>query len=927
MSQDINAQEFQTIGHYEIREKLAEGGFGVVYSARDPRLDRPVAIKVLHSYHASEPSRVARFVREARTAAKLNHPGIVQIYDVVEEDGRMALVMELVDGQNLDRYLKQHPELTLEDKVELAAQVADTLHVAHEAGIIHRDVKPANVIIDPSGRAKLTDFNLARLMDYSLTPLTGENSVLGTPAYMSPEQCQGHEAVAQSDIYSLGVMVYEMATDKVPFEAENYLALLRHHTDTPPTPIRLLKPSLPVELEKLIMRCLAKNIEDRPATAKDVSETLRDMASRKFVPLEDAAHRQTVVLSIEEPTAPAESPPRFAEDPREEAKRQSGELSGERSGERPTSAVLPKPPGFRRYIPYGVVAVMTVAVVLGISALWRFVPSDTTKPGRGVSQLWTETPLTDYVKAPDPAYTYAQHSKTPGMGYTLHVLDMTSQSWHSNDTKPGSWRHWVTIVAPERVTSDKAMLVFTEGFSTPERPMTEVPAIFLAMALTTKSLVVIMEGFPRDPVSFTDGTALTPDSEWSEFAVETFSRFLSTGDATWPIVCPLVKAAVRAMDTVQDYAQKELKLEAPISTFLLTGDANGWGVWLTEVVDSRVGAIAPVGFDLLNVSAQIEHQVGFRGELSSFLNQFSLRGLMPELDTEEGERLLHIIDPYQYRAQLAIPKLVLLPGAENPYTTIDAASLYQKDLTGDTYFFAAPNLTLSRSNAFLAQQGTLVEIPRGYGRTETTRQDFRDTLQVFYHRFLVDKPMPQFRWKVEPDGSFEVLTDDRPVEARLWLAKSDTREFSFDPEEDAEAAVPAEATAAVPQEPASAEEVPDRPSWQVEVLNYKTEGFYSGKVLLSEKKYTAFYVELVYPSILGVNFSLTTPTTVLTAPEIPTQVEETQALAPGYGRTDPGDTTYRGYDTPAAPTTAPSGGYPSRSSSFYPSSSGQRHPQ
>ena len=886
VSQDVGSQELKQVGHYEIRGRIAEGGFGVVYTGHDPRLDREVAIKVLHTYHASEPSRVARFVREAQSAAKLNHSGIVQIYDVVEEGGRMALVMELVKGESLDKYLKAHPDLPLETKLEMAAQIAEALAAAHEAGIIHRDVKPPNVIVDESGRPKLTDFNLARIMDYSLTPLTGENSVLGTPAYMSPEQCQGHDAVPQSDLYSLGIIVYEMAAGNVPFEAENYLALLRHHTDTPPTPIRLIRPSLPIALEHLVMRCLSKSVDERPATGHEMAQALREMVRLGFN--DDFSTNKTVELPLPPPDRSRSDMPLPSSG--ERSRERSGERSGEDSGDMwSSSGQRPLPAGGQRINPWALVACCAgIVAVLAIAVLVFVMRSRTTEPlARSVSALWSDTPILDYVNEADTNYAYTLHSTIPGMGYSTHILDLTSQSWQPGQTDPPLWRHWLTIIAPDKVTTNTAMLVLSDGFSTADKPLTDVPAIFLAMALTTKSIVAIMEGHPRDPLAFRDGTYLTPGAEREEFAVETFVRFLDTGDPTWPVVCPLVKSVVRAMDAVQAYSDEGLGVAQPVERFLLSGDANGWGTWLTAAVDDRVAALAPIQFDLLNIPAQIEHQSGFRGDFSPFLSLFSERGVMPALDTEEGERLLKIIDPYQHRNRLGMPKLLLLPGRTNPFTTIDATGLYLPDLKGSTYLFCAPNLALTRSNPFLAQRGTLLEVPGAPGSADYDRQDFRDTLQVFYHKLLVDKPMPRFTWEFLPDGAFQVVTEDQPVEVRLWLAKSDSRDFSFMAEDAGEAV--ADETAEFDGFETDAEEVEaEEQAWHVETLNYTGEGIYDGNVLLGEKKYIAFYVELIYPSILGVNYSLTTPAHVLTAPETHTQI--TEPIAPPRG---PMATPYR----------------------------------
>jgi serine/threonine protein kinase/PhoPQ-activated pathogenicity-related protein len=951
-------EPLQQIGQYEVREKIAEGGFGVVYLARDPRLNREVAIKVLHAYHASDPARIARFVREAQSAAKLNHPGIVQIYDVVQTGDRMALVMEYVRGESLDQYLKSHPDLSLEAKIEMAAQIAETLDTAHVAGIIHRDVKPANVIIDELGRVKLTDFSLARLVDCSLTPLTGENNVLGTPAYMSPEQCLGKEAVPQSDLYSLGVVLHQMATGSLPFDADNYLALMRHHTDTPPTPVRLLKPSLPVALERLISKCLSKNIEKRPSSGLEVAQALRMMLREDFVDAADPATSKTVDIRLPEgfdaaafPHTPApgalpEAAPQIAVTPGPMTPPQgmpgvptpapmtppqgmypgptptpmpsaaagypgvtpmpmppsAGGYPGgtpmpmpPQAGGYPGGTPMPMPPardpgmmgvtpmpmmpsqGFApapaqevptaAYAPaaspaktskgatglvVGLLAVVALAAV--VIAVTQFQRTQQTPappapaPSPQAQRLPLEpaqpsydyrTPLLDYVKAPDDNYGYTLHSKLKGEGYTAHVLDLASQTWHADKTVPPVWRHWLTIIVPNRVAKDKAMLVFSDGLSTADRPLTQVPVLFVAMAMTTKSVVAILEGFPRDPVGFHAEKGPAPEMDFDTFTVNSFLRFLDTRDPTWPIVCPLVKSAVRAMDAIQSYLVQDLRSEIPVESFVLTGDANGWATWLTGAVDSRVAAIAPIQFDLLNIDAQIKRQVGFQAEMAPFLARFSDMDLLPALDSREGELLLRIIDPYFYRDRLTMPKLLLLPSNTNPFTGMDAVNLYWDDLEGESSLLCAPNVVLGRNNPFLPQQaGVLAE-----GETlahEGAPRDFRDTLQVFYHKILVGKSMPKFTWDIRPDGAFRVESEDEPVEARLWFATADSRDF---------------------------QSAAENKSWHMERLNSAMDGSYQGQVSFNDSRFAAFYVELVFPSMLGTNFSLTTPATILAAQE------------------------------------------------------------
>jgi serine/threonine protein kinase/PhoPQ-activated pathogenicity-related protein len=881
------------LGHYEIREKIAEGGFGIVYLAYDTRLHREVALKVLHPYHASEPARVARFVREAQSAAKLNHPGIVQIYDVVEIEGRMALVIEFVRGASLDHYLQQHPELTLEERIEIGAQIAETLDAAHKNGIIHRDVKPANVMIDSVGRVKLTDFSLARLVDYSLTPLTGENNVLGTPAYMSPEQCQGYEAGPQSDLYSLGVVLYEMVTGHLPFEAENYLALLRHHTDTPPTPVRLIKPNLPVALEQVIMRCLSKTVSKRPASGEELAQILRDLIRNRFYEEHyDPTTSKTVALDISqiEETARTPETPAPAPFPTPTPTPTPAPISAVTPTPMPMPAPAPTPtpmpmpalhtppemavpaapfPTPSRGWKYAAIAVGFALILVLALVAWRSLGPDGIPTVESLLGTATDKPATsdpvellrEYVTASDDNYEYTLHSRIPGTGYTAHILEMTSQTWHPDKAKPPVWRHWLTVITPDRIVSDKAMLVFTEGFSTAQRPLSQVPAILLAMSLTTKSVVAILEGFPLDPPGFHNDPEHGEELPYDDFAVLSFTRYLDTGDPTWTIAFPQVKCAVRAMDTVQHYLKEELRIRTPIEQFVLTGEANGWGTWLTGTVDQRVAGIAPIQFDPLNLVEQIRHQIGQRTELTEFLSRMSDLDVMPALDTQPGRELLALIDPYEYRDHLTMPKLILLPTNRNPYTTIDGANLYFKELKGEKHLFCAPNMAFNRTNPFLPQQGRVALAPTMNSTRESVMQDFRESLQVFYHRLIGEQPMPQLDWEIQPDGAFKVFADGGPTEARLWVATSDDRDFDEEDENGENSRVPA---------------------WSTSRLTAQgKEGNYTGKVRLGALKFTAFFIEVVYPSVLGFNFSLTTPTNILTAQEDPSTIlEQTDPYAP-----------------------------------------------
>ncbi|HEY7862894.1 MAG TPA: protein kinase [Thermoanaerobaculia bacterium] len=272
------------LGPYEILAPLGAGGMGEVYEAQDTRLARRVALKVLPEAVAGNAERQARFEREARAAAAINHPNIVTLYSIEEIDGVRFLTMELVEGDTLERGISG-PGRSLEEILELAEPIAEALAAAHEKGIAHRDLKPGNVMVGSDGRVRVLDFGLARLYSgrveddatkaETLSALTEEGAILGTVPYMSPEQLRGEAADARSDIFSFGILLYELATGTHPFPgatpAETISMILR---DEPPA-ASARNPGLPATLDSLIRRCLAKHPEQRPVSASDLREELR----------------------------------------------------------------------------------------------------------------------------------------------------------------------------------------------------------------------------------------------------------------------------------------------------------------------------------------------------------------------------------------------------------------------------------------------------------------------------------------------------------------------------------------------------------------------------------------------------------------------------------------------------------------------------
>ncbi len=276
MTDSLSERVVAALGHqYEVQSEVGRGGMSVVYRARDIRLNRTVAIKVLPPELAYDPAIRTRFTREAQTSAQLSHAHIVPIYDVGEREGIAYFVMALVSGGNLAALLAREPRQPIEEVRRLLSEIADALAYAHTRGVIHRDIKPDNILIDAdTGRAIVTDFGIARAIEAG-TRLTITGNALGTPQYMSPEQAVGERDVdGRSDIYSLGVVAYQMITGRLPFSGGNTMALLLKHVNERPLPIVDLRPDAPKPLRDAIERALMKAPEDRWPTAVSMRQAI-----------------------------------------------------------------------------------------------------------------------------------------------------------------------------------------------------------------------------------------------------------------------------------------------------------------------------------------------------------------------------------------------------------------------------------------------------------------------------------------------------------------------------------------------------------------------------------------------------------------------------------------------------------------------------
>ena len=275
-----------TLGKYRLIEKLGQGGMAQVYKAYQPDLDRYVAVKILHPQLTGDEEFAARFRREARAIAALEHPHSVRVYDFDTDHDLAFIVMEYLAGTSLKARLRElgcrDEYMDLAEVGRIIGALADALDYAHAHGVIHRDIKPANVLITADGRPVLTDFGIARMIDATI--ITGSNGTLGTPAYMSPEQGKGERGDVRSDLYALGVMLYQLCTNHLPFDADTPYAIILKHLTSPLPPPRSLRPHLPEAIERVILKALAKNPDDRYQTAREMGSAVRTAIAAREVP-------------------------------------------------------------------------------------------------------------------------------------------------------------------------------------------------------------------------------------------------------------------------------------------------------------------------------------------------------------------------------------------------------------------------------------------------------------------------------------------------------------------------------------------------------------------------------------------------------------------------------------------------------------------
>ncbi|GAA2642736.1 MULTISPECIES: serine/threonine-protein kinase [Streptomyces] len=264
---------------YQLATVLGQGGMGQVWTAYDRRLDRRVAVKLLRPDKVAGPGTVAeelrrRFVRECRVTAQVDHPGLVTVHDAGSDGDELFLVMGYVEGADLADHLAEHDPYPWQWAVAVVAQLCSVLSAVHAVPIVHRDLKPRNVMVRPDGTVLVLDLGVASVMDTDTTRLTSTGSPIGSPAYMAPEQAMGGAVGPYTDLYALGVLLYELLSGNVPFAGSTALGVLHRHLYEPPLPVRQMRPEIPPELEKLLLHLLAKDPQDRPSSAQEVYEAL-----------------------------------------------------------------------------------------------------------------------------------------------------------------------------------------------------------------------------------------------------------------------------------------------------------------------------------------------------------------------------------------------------------------------------------------------------------------------------------------------------------------------------------------------------------------------------------------------------------------------------------------------------------------------------
>ena len=364
--------------------------------------------------------------------------------------------------------------------------------------------------------------------------------------------------------------------------------------------------------------------------------------------------------------------------------------------------------------------------------------------GKEADKTAESTALRQYVRKPDDSFSWKIRARQARDGCTLWDVALTSQTWQGI-----VWRHTLSLFVPDNVRHEQTVLLFITGGSIGSRPDADDLAMGIRLAKVAQTPCAFLHQVPNQPLL---GNRVEDD-----LISETFLRYLDTKDKTWPLLFPMVKSAVRAMDTIGQLAEQEYATQ--IDRFVVTGGSKrGWTTWLTAAADPRVAGIAPIVIDTLNLPAQMKHQLDSWGEYSEQIADYTNKGLVDVMFHHPENPLWRWVDPYTYRAQLQLPKL-LINGTNDRYWVVDATNLYWDELVGPKHILYVPNA--------------------GHGLGQG-KEAALTTLAVFTQHVAMGKPLPKLTWKHDNDGQqlrLTVQSTGNPTEVKLWLAKADTKDF------------------------------------------------------------------------------------------------------------------------------------------------------
>jgi serine/threonine protein kinase len=445
-------------GRYRVTRLLGRGGMSAVWLARDDVLERDVAVKMLHIRRLESAEAVERFEREARTLASLTHPGIVTVIDRGDDHGRPFIVFEYVRGRDLRERIDDEGRLPLADVVAIGEQIADALAYAHARGVIHRDVKPHNILLTPDGQPKLTDFGIARVLEQP--GLTIEGRVLGTGDYLAPEQAAGDQIDARADVYALGVLLYHALCGRVPFHAESYVETARLHAQAPIPSIRDVRPDAPERLDEIVTRALAKRPEDRYPDCAALRDDLHELSLELQADTSDTDEFERTPREPAPALPPSSFPPAYP------------------AGELPS---IPAPP--RRGLRIFSIGLLILVLAAGI-ALAAYL----------VHVHGSNTAASTTVRSNGPTTQLVGTSTTPATAPTLTVLKISSASSYDPEGDDTESQY----LAPRAIDADPATFWRTETYKGQENNLAGKDGVGLVLdagqAVTAKELKVSTPG-------------------------------------------------------------------------------------------------------------------------------------------------------------------------------------------------------------------------------------------------------------------------------------------------------------------------------------------------------------------------------------------------------------------------------------------------